>query len=85
MAKAQKYYKKRYGIGIYKKISQQNPVDEFVALFDNVQQFADYFGKSLNNAYAILNLHWEEKQTYIFYKGQIYELAFIDMLEEDQL
>lgn len=85
MAKAQKYYKNKYAIGVWKKISKQNPVDEFVELFDNVQQFADYFGKSLEVAYSILNLHWEEKQTYIFYKDQLYELGFVDMLEEDQL
>lgn len=76
------YYKRRYGIGIYKKIMRVGETDEMVALFDTAEEFANFMGKSIKKAYDILRNHFKKNQKYIYVKDEIYELAFIDMVEE---
>ena len=73
------YYKKRYAIAIYKKIMKDGDVDEFVDMFDTVQEFAVHLGKSVKQAYDILGLHYSKKQDSLVYQNKMCELAFIDM------
>lgn len=75
-------YKGKYEIGVYNIIDENNDNDEMVGLFDSVQEFADFFGKSLKKAYDILGIHFVGKTKNIYFDGKTYELAFIDMEEE---
>lgn len=72
-------YKKRYGIGIYKKIRKAGDTDELIELFDTAEEFANFIGKSLKKAYDILRLHFKKDQKDIVVKGRLCEIAFIDM------
>lgn len=74
-------YKKRYGIGIYKKIRTADDTDELVELFDTAQELAIFIGKSLKKTYDILGLHFSKKQKEIVVDGKLCEIAFIDMVD----
>lgn len=73
------FYKKRYGIGLYKKIRKVGDTDELVELFDSAQEFAIFLGKSIKKTRDILGLHFKQHQKDVVVNGQTFELAFIDM------
>lgn len=77
-----KYYKGRFGIGLYQKIRRAGDTDLCVALFDSAQEFARFLGKPIKKAYDTLHLCFENKQKSIKVKNEFYDLEFVDMLEE---
>lgn len=75
-------YKRRYGIGIYKRIRKVGDTDELVELFDNAEEFANFIGKSIKKARDILSSHFKHKADKLVCGNRMYDIAFIDMLEE---
>ena len=76
------YYKQKYAIGVYKKIRKEGDTDELVYLFDSPLQFANFLGRSLHKIYDILGSHINKGRSDIYFKGNVYELHLIDMLED---
>lgn len=75
-------YKGKYYIGVYAKIQKEGDVDETIGLFETTKAFAEFFGKTLKQAYDILLLHTKNENADLVVNGGRYELALIDMSEE---
>ena len=78
------YYKKKYAIGIYKKVSIDTN-DELVALFFSIDEFAIYLNATLDNAYNIAKYHFQLNPTEsdIVVNNKLMTISFIDMTMED--
>lgn len=79
---AEKYYKGRFAIGIYKRITKRDDTDELIELVDNAHQFAKLMGTTTQKAWDILGKHFKNRDLNVKVKGKMCELAFIDMVEE---
>ena len=79
---AERYYKGRFAIGIYKKITKKDDTDELIGLVDNVHQFAKLMGTSIKKARDTVSKHYKNKDLNAIINGKMCEIAFIDMVEE---
>lgn len=62
-------------IGIYSLLDEG---EQLLALVDNVHQFAELMGISLNSANVIISKLFNHKRNHILYHGRIRTVAFIE-------
>lgn len=68
-------YKGKYAIGIYEKGGDES----CIAMFDTVQEFADYLKTNLHNAYQILNNNMRKNRKDIVIQHKLCELCCVDV------
>lgn len=73
----QKLYKGKYAICIYEKPKTKDDDDFMVAMFESVQDFANYLKTNLHNAYSMLNNNMSKKRKDIVIQNKMYELHCI--------
>lgn len=76
-----KLYKGKYSIVLYNIIENENDMDDIVAMFDSVEEFANYVKKNLHNTYSLLNNNMKGASRNIQVDGRWYELHCVNVVD----